>query len=414
MNYRVYPPTDCHVTIELPASKSISNRALVMDALCEGTVQLDNLALCDDTQVMRQALASTDETVDIHGAGTAMRFLTAYFAQKEGIERILTGSPRMKQRPIAILVDALRSLGADIRYIEREGFPPLRIRGRALSGDSITLSGNISSQYISALLLIAPYMHKGLSLTLTGEIISRPYIHLTLGLMEQWGIAAQFIGNTLQVPAGRFQAPSFRIEADWSAASYWYEIAALVPHADIRLAGLSPHSQQGDALIVRYFKPLGVHTRFEKDAITLHKEETITTYYELNLSGQPDLAQTLVVTCCLQGTPFRFTGLQTLRIKETDRIAALQNELRKLGYNLSATNDSLSWDGSLAPAEAHPVIDTYNDHRMAMAFAPAAILYPGLEIGDIAVVEKSYPDYWVHLTQAGFTLTHHQKGDYPL
>lgn len=411
MNYTLFAPAQLSGAITLPASKSISNRALIIQALCPEAITVENLSDCDDTRVMQQAFAHDDSTIDIHGAGTAMRFLTAYYAQKQGCRHTITGSARMQQRPIKILVDALHSLGADIRYTDREGFPPLDICGRSLTGGELLLPGDVSSQYVSALLLIAPAMRNGLTLTLTGELVSMPYIEMTLAMMEYFGIEARRIGHTIEVPAGSYRPASFRVEPDWSAASYWYEMAALAPSASIHLPGLSPHSLQGDARIEHLFAPLGVSTHPSTDGIELRKSDSHIDTYTQDLSEQPDLAQTLVVACCLLGVPFHFTGLQTLRIKETDRIAALCRELNKLGYKLISSDNSLSWEGETVEPEAHPVINTYDDHRMAMAFAPAAFRFPGITIANPEVVDKSYPRYWEHLRQVGFTIDTPQKGD---
>ncbi len=409
MDYRVFAPARCTTTIKLPASKSLSNRVLVMDALCGREMKIENLSQCEDTRVLQEALISNSNIHDLRGAGTAMRFLTAYFAQREGERHTLTGSARMCERPIGVLVDALRQLGAEIEYLDTEGFPPLRIQGKRLSGGNLSLPGDVSSQYITALLLIAPYLQQGLSLSLTGEVISRPYIDMTLGLMRQQGISINQTNNTIQVHPGVYSPYPYRVEADWSAASYWYEIAALAPEAEIRLKGLSLDSLQGDARITQLFEPLGVSTMTDKHTITLQKTDNYTHFYEVDLLGEPDLTQALAVTCCLQGVPFHFTGLQSLRIKETDRITALQRELAKLGYPLMATDHSLAWEGNRIPTTEPIIIDTYNDHRMAMAFAPAAFLYPGIEIKTTDVVAKSYPDYWDHLAQASFILTNPLK-----
>ena len=412
MNYQVFAPADCRIGIELPTSKSISNRVLVINALCDNAIPAEHLSDCDDTRVMLQAFAEGRNIVDIHGAGTAMRFLTAFYAQKQGHECTITGTERMKQRPIKILVDALRSLGAEIRYLEKEGYPPLHILGRKLSGGALSLPGNVSSQYISALLMIAPYMRDGLNLSLTGEPVSVPYIEMTLGIMAHFGVQANRDGSSIQVPAGQYRPAPFRVEPDWSAASYWYEIAALATNAKIKLPGLSVKSLQGDARLAQLFEPIGVSTHVTPDGIELSKSgHTVFSIYECDLTEQPDLAQTLVVTCCLSEIPFRFTGLQTLRIKETDRIAALCDELAKLGYKLSASDNTLEWRGDTVEPQPHPVITTYDDHRMAMAFAPAAFRFPGITIRDIAVVDKSYPHYWDDLRKAGFSLSAQPKGD---
>ncbi len=408
MDYQLSAPPRCIATIELPASKSLSNRVLVMDALCGGGMRIENLSQSEDTRVLQRALLDGAGVHDLQGAGTAMRFLTAYFAQRVGEEHTLTGLPRMSERPIALLVEALRRLGADIRYLGVEGFPPLSIRGKRLSGGRLTLSGSVSSQYTTALLLIAPYLPEGLTLAFTGEVISRPYIEMTLALMRQQGIEVEQAGDTITVRPGEYIGAPYRVESDWSAASYWYEVVALAPEAEVRLTGLSMESLQGDARTAQLFEPIGVATCADKHGITLQKNDSHTSFYEVNLSGEPDVAQTLAVTCCLRGIPFRFTGLQSLRIKETDRMAALQRELAQLGYSLSATDHSLAWEGIRISVNQPVIIDTYNDHRMAMAFAPAAFRFPLLTIKDAEVVAKSYPGYWNDLARAGFTLL---KGD---
>ncbi len=408
MDYRISAPARCIATIELPSSKSLSNRALVMNALCGEGMRIENLSQSEDTRVLQRALLDGADVHDLQGAGTAMRFLTAYFAQRLGEEHTLTGSARMCERPIGVLVEALRQLGADIDYLEKEGFPPLRIRGKRLLGGRLTLSGSVSSQYISALLLIAPYLPKGLSLAFTGEVVSRPYIDMTVALLRQQGIEVEQTGDVITVHPGKYAGQLYRVEADWSAASYWYEVVALAPEAEVRLKGLSLESLQGDARIAQLFEPIGVATRADKHGITLQKNNSHISFYEANLSGEPDVVQTLAVTCCLRGIPFRFIGLQSLRIKETDRIAALQRELAKLGYNLLATDRSLAWEGSRMAVNQPITIHTYNDHRMAMAFAPTAFCFPQITIKDTEVVAKSYPGYWDDLAQAGFTLL---KGD---
>jgi hypothetical protein BACCOPRO_02477 len=386
----------------LPASKSISNRVLLLNELCGNAAPIENLSECDDSQVMQNALSENGETIDIHGAGTAMRFLTAYFAIARG-KHLLTGSERMRQRPIAPLVEALRSIGASIDYAGEEGFPPLHITGGDLEGGNISLPGDISSQYISALLMIAPRTRRGIDLTLTGKITSRPYIDMTVSLLRLYGATVTAEGNRLTVAPGNYQALPMRIEADWTAASYWYQIAALHPHAEIELPGLHRESLQGDARIAELFEPLGIRTRPSAEGIVLTRGELSTARIEYDLTDQPDLAQTLVATCALLGLPFRFTGLQSLRIKETDRITALKNELKKLGCLIADRDSSiLEWNGERCAPQPDPIIDTYDDHRMAMAFAPAAIRFPELGIRHPEVVGKSYPKFWDHLQKAGF------------
>lgn len=412
MQFVVSAPSSLQASIQLPASKSISNRALIIHALSRGNSLPTNLSDCDDTQVMIRALAAAPGAeIDILAAGTAMRFLTAYLSVTPGTH-VITGTQRMRQRPIRILVDALRRLGADITYVGEEGFPPLRINGRPLQGAEIELAGNVSSQYISALLMIGAVLPGGLKLKLAGDIVSRPYIDLTLRLMHDFGAHACWLGEDciLVQPDGYRDVP-FTVESDWSAASYWYQMVALSGQASaeapisacVQLKGLFAHSYQGDSRGADLFARLGVHTEFTDSGVCLTRQGAPVRYLNANLVDIPDLAQTFVVTCCFLDIPFRFTGLQSLKIKETDRIAALQTELRKLGYVLHDEQDSiLSWDGERCPAEPSPVIATYEDHRMAMAFAPASLVLPHIRIADPHVVSKSYPGYWDDLRLAGF------------
>lgn len=403
MRYKLSAPSVVKTTIQLPASKSISNRALIINALARGTTPPCNLSDCDDTLVMIKALAENNETIDIMAAGTAMRFLTAYLSTVQGTH-ILTGTERMQQRPIQILVNALRELGAQIDYAGKEGFPPLRIHGTELKGNELTLKGNVSSQYISALLMIGPVLKNGLRLHLTGEIISLPYINLTLQLMKEFGAKAAWTsGNSIEVAPQPYTPVSFMVESDWSAASYWYQIAALSEQAEIELMGLFRNSYQGDSHGAEVFSRLGITTEFTHEGVLLKKSNRLVEQLNEDFVDIPDLAQTFAVTCCLLGIPFRFTGLQSLKIKETDRIFALKTELRKLGYLLQDVQDSiLIWDGERCQPEAQPVIQTYEDHRMAMAFAPAALRFPEMRIAEPQVVTKSYPTYWENLQQAGF------------
>lgn len=405
MHYKLSAPSTIKASIQLPASKSISNRALIINALGNGHFSPKNLSDCDDTRVMVKALTGKDEIIDIMAAGTAMRFLTAYLSVTHG-ERIITGTERMQQRPIQILVNALRELGADIEYVGIEGFPPLKIKGTSLIKNEINLKGNVSSQYISALLMIGPVLTNGLTLHLSGEIISRPYIHLTLQLMREFGAKASWTTeNTITVKPQPYTSIPFTVESDWSAASYWYQIAALSASAEIELYGLFERSDQGDSKGAEVFARLGVSTIYTKQGIKLVKRGMSVTRIEENLVEIPDLAQTFVVTCALLNIPFRFSGLQSLKIKETDRIEALKAELRKLGYILQEENGCvLTWNGERCEPDALPIIKTYEDHRMAMAFAPAAIQFPTLQIADPHVVSKSYPGYWQDLTKAGFMI----------
>lgn len=399
-----------------------------MQGLCREHCRLTNISDCDDTRVM---LAAFDDDaakysfaddgariVDIGAAGTSMRFLTAFFASQEGAEVVMTGSERMKQRPIALLVDALRTLGALVDYVGTEGFPPLRIHGKKLKGGALTIDGSVSSQYISALLMIAPTMNKGLALTLSGHITSVPYIEMTLGMLRQFGIASTWNreSNLIGIAPQPYRAQQYHIESDWSASSYWYEIASFASGSrsnTITLEGLHAQSLQGDAAIAGYFEALGIRTTFRDEAVTLEYNGISTkarATLEMDLTSQPDLAQTLIVTCCALNVPFRITGLHTLRIKETDRVAALETELKKLGYIVTdrELNGSveMQWDGTRCEAEPAPVIATYKDHRMAMAFAPMSLVLPSnsILIDDPGVVSKSYPNYWEDLRKAGFSI----------
>lgn len=412
----VTAPAQLQASIPLPSSKSISNRALIIYALSASPYPVENLSDCDDTQVMIRALSEGKDPIDIQAAGTAMRFLTAYLSVTPG-SRTLTGTSRMQQRPIQVLVDALRELGADIAYVGQEGFPPLRITGRTLTQENICLPGNVSSQYISALLMIAPTLPQGLTLTLSGTLISRPYIDLTLQLMRDFGAEAYWLNEQqLKVEPKPYQPLPFSVESDWSAASYWYQLTALAPEAEITLPGLFHQSYQGDSKGADLFRSLGVETVFETRAkeatgasqsatVILRKIPCTLKRMDYDFIDQPDLAQTFVVTCALLDLPFRFTGLQSLKIKETDRIEALIKEMRKLGYVLHETDGrTLSWDGERCEPDWKAGIDTYEDHRMAMAFAPASLRFPGLRINHPEVVSKSYPRYWDHLRQAGFLL----------
>ena len=405
MRIKVTAPAKIHTTIQLPSSKSISNRALIINALGNGTHHPENLSDCDDTRVMIRALNDDKETIDIMAAGTAMRFLTAYLSVTPGA-RIITGTERMQQRPIQVLVNALRELGADIEYVANDGFPPLRITGRELRKDTISLPGIVSSQYISALLMIAPVLTNGLTIRLTGDIISRPYINLTLQLMNDFGVRAEWTDDhRLKVEPQAYHSTPFYVESDWSAASYWYQIVALSKEAEVTLPGLFKDSYQGDSQVAGIFRSLGVETIYKDKTVILKKNGKSVERLDYDFINQPDLAQTFVVTCALLNIPFRFSGLQSLKIKETDRMAALITEMRKLGYILHETDGSvLSWEGERCTTEEHPAIDTYEDHRMAMAFAPTCLALPEILINNPQVVSKSYPRYWEDLRQAGFII----------
>ena len=414
MNLRIFPPEDfLEARVTLPLSKSMSARALIINALTPGSAPLGNVASCDDTDALVAApqgdSRSMSRTVDVGAAGTTMRFLTAYYACRPGCDITLDGSSRMRQRPIKVLVDALRALGADITYAGEEGFPPLRIRGRELRGGELTLDASVSSQYISALLMTAPVMTGGLKLTLTGEIASRPYILMTLRMMKDYGVDSEFYLNTITVPAAAsYKAPAspLRIEGDWSAAAAWYEITALSAGA-VSIDNLAKDSCQGDRCLADIYARLGVDTDWEGEdgGTDLLANPDADARASIDFSDCPDLAQYVTVTCAMLGIPFSFTGLHTLAIKETDRVAALKNEMAKLGMILDdSIPGTLRWDGSRVRITEMPVFDTYADHRMAMCLAPVALYIPGIVIRDAEVVSKSYPGFWDDLAAAGFTL----------
>lgn len=382
------------IQIKLPASKSISNRLLLLNALSYSPYGIKNLSDSDDTRVMQNVLNADTNTFNVGAAGTSMRFLTAFLSKIVG-EWVITGSERMKQRPIKTLVDALTQLGAKIEYIEKDGYPPLRIFGSALKGGDLELPGNISSQYISALMMIAPTIEDGLTLTLTGDIISRPYLNMTLTLMKEFGVKGIWKGNSIIIPEANYKPQKMTVESDWSAASYWYEIVALQPDLNITLKGLKRYSLQGDSNVQLIFKKLGIETKFSQKGVQLINKNTRCQSLKYDFINEPDLAQTIAVTCCLMNVPFHFTGLQTLKIKETDRISALINELGKMGFVLESNQeDNLIWKGDKKEATGNISIDTYKDHRMAMAFAPAALYGFDLTINDPGVVSKSYPQFW--------------------
>ena len=388
-----FPISNLNLEIILPASKSISNRALILNALAYSPYDIQNLSDCDDTRVTVKALDSNYTTFDIGAAGTAMRFLTAFLAKTVG-EWIITGSERMKNRPIKLLVDALTSLGARIEYVEKEGYPPLRIFGSALMGGEISLNGGVSSQYISALMMIAPYMQNGLKIKLEGKVISVPYIRMTMSMMKEYGVTVTFENNEIDIKPQLYKPIQYKVESDWSAASYWYEILSIAGKGQIFLSGLNANSSQGDSKVSELFEQLGVKTEYQPEGVLITSNTINTDKFEYDFVNQPDLAQTFAVTCCLKNIPFHFKGVQSLKIKETNRIAALINELAKLGYVLfEPAEGELAWAGELCNAAEEISIATYEDHRMAMAFAPAALKIP-IVIEEPEVVSKSYPDFW--------------------
>jgi len=390
--------------LNITGSKSETNRLLLLKALFPN-ITLANTSNSDDSEVMQKALAGNDEIVDIHHAGTAMRFLTAYFSVNEGREVVLTGSSRMQERPIKILVDTLRQLGVEISYEKEEGYPPIRIKGKKVTASKVNLAANVSSQYISALLLVASKLDNGLELTLEGEITSIPYIKMTLALLNDLDIKTSFEGNVIKVyPKETVESKEMVVESDWSSASYFFSLVALADAAKITLSSYKENSLQGDSELVSLYEKMGVKTTFQNNKMTLEKVEGFN-YQDVNfeLNNTPDIAQTIVVTCLGLGIGCHLTGLHTLKIKETDRLEALKIELTKLGANISVTNDSLT----LVKSDniKHDIhIATYNDHRMAMAFAPLAIKVP-IIIDDAEVVSKSYPDFWNDLKALNFQIS---------
>lgn len=404
-----HPTGSLNASITLAGSKSISNRVLIIRALTTAPFEIDRLANAKDTRLLQELLAADTDVLDAGAAGTTFRFLTAYLAFKPGVQ-VLTGSQRMKERPIGVLVDALRQLGATIEYLERDGYPPLRISAPKSLPESnvLRISAGTSSQYISALLMIAPTLPNGLELILEGKVVSRPYIEMTLRLMAYFGVHHTWENATIRVAPQTYTPRNFTVEADWSAASYYYSMAALSKSADLTLYGLFKDSLQGDAILPDIYEPLGVYTQFHESGIRLTKAgHNKTSEFEWDFLRCPDLAQTLAVTCAGLGIPGTFSGVETLRIKETDRIGALRDELAKTGVEVTpiftGQQEQFKLNGR-ARWEEPPVFHTYEDHRMAMAFAPLALLKP-ISIADPEVVEKSYPDFWKDLQQLGFELS---------
>ncbi|MDE7120032.1 MAG: hypothetical protein K2O10_05435, partial [Muribaculaceae bacterium] len=414
MDYRILPPDELidNARVTMPLSKSVANRALVMAALTGNSATPAALPDCDDTRLLAQALqalASTDSHVELNldNAGTAMRFLAAYIAATPGKKATLTGSPRMLQRPLAPLVAALRECGADIEYLGAEGYPPIKINGRELDGGHITVDATISSQFISALLMVAPTMTRGLTVDLDGAPASAPYITLTLDMMSRRGITADRSPLTISVPNARYTpTDTDDAEGDWSAAAFFYALTA-ISAGWITLEGLDPASAQGDRAVVELFGRLGVVTEPSEEvpqALDLQPSPEIFGRIEADLADTPDLAPALVVACCTLSVPFRLTGLKSLAIKECDRLDALCREMAKIGCHLEKIRDfGLEWQGRRMPVTSLPEFDTHGDHRLAMALAPMAVLLPGIKIRDAGCGSKSYPAYWDALRDMGFT-----------
>lgn len=395
------PQNNLSADLKITGSKSESNRLLILQALYPN-IKIENLSNSDDTIVLGKALKKASGLIDIHHAGTAMRFLTAYFAAKEGCEVEITGSKRMKERPIRLLVDALQRMGADIQYKNEIGYPPLIIKGKKLHVDSVKLQANVSSQYVSALMLIGASLENGLEIILEGQITSTPYILMTLEILQHAGIKGEFKDDRIYIePVGEIKPSVIAVESDWSSASYFYSIAAIAETAEIKLSNYRKTSRQGDSCLAEIYKHFGVQTEFRENYIILKKERaTKAVRISEDLRNSPDIAQTIAVTCLALGMECKLEGLHTLKIKETDRLQALKNEMEKFGAEVRITNDCLH----LLPCKdlkEDVAVETYNDHRMALAFAPLAQKVP-LSIKEAEVVSKSYPDFWNDLNELGF------------
>lgn len=407
MNIRIFPPEEILDTTvnHLPLSKSISARELVMAALTPGASlpAKSNLADCDDIDVLAKALLCRRGEVTVHSSGTALRFLTAFFAAADGAEVTLTGSARLCERPVGPIVDALRSLGADITYTGREGFAPLKIRGKKLKGGAVALDASSSSQFASALAMVAPTMSDGLTIDLGGQIPSAYYLKMTVTMMRLRGIDASMEGYSLRIAPGTYQPYESQKEVDWTAASYWYAIAA-VTAGWVKLPDMETNSLQGDAIMRYWGERIGVLSECHDYGIELSATPDIYSRLDIDMSDFPDLVPTLAVAASLIGMPWQFTGIANLRIKESDRIAALHSELRKFGFVTEATANSLGWEGEREPVMKMPEVDPHGDHRIAMAFAVASIFVPGMIILDSEVVVKSYPGFYEDLREAGFSI----------
>ena len=411
MIYQIsHPSKKIEGSILLTASKSESNRALIIQALCNEHFEIDNLANAQDTVTLKNILASafSENIFDVGPAGTTMRFLTAYFATQPG-KRILTGSDRMKQRPIGLLVNALNELGADIKYLEKDGFPPIEINGNKIKGGEIEIDGSVSSQFISALLLISPIMQNGLVIKFKGDIISRPYINMTLKMMEEFRVYGQWQGNTISVSPQKYHRKSepdysYWVDGDWSAASYWYSMVAIAEEADLKIMGLKHPSLQGDAIVSELYSFFGVKTNYIENGIHLTKIKVKDEHFGYNFSDCPDIAQTATVTAAALKIPAFFNGLSTLKIKETDRLQALKNELKKFNCEVLIIDEQAIQIEPLNFADHKSTINTYEDHRMAMAFAPLALKTESIQIEQPEVVGKSYPNFWNDLKALGFEI----------
>lgn len=411
MNLKLHKPINSvSGTINLPGSKSISNRILIIKALSGLDFLIQNLSDSDDTKHLKEAIEnySTYSIINVGHAGTDMRFLTAFLSIKNG-DYELTGSERLQQRPIKDLVDVLKTLGADIYYKNNEGFPPLQINGKQLQGGAVEISGKISSQFITALLLVAPYFTKGLELTIKDELVSKPYVHMTIELMKEFGASVIWKDNKIIVEPipYTYHKKEFIVEGDWSAASYYYSVVALSKiGTQLSIQGLFENSLQADDVCSNIYKNFGVKTTFNDNEIVISKNSKAnTSLLELDFIECPDITQTIVCSCIGLNVPFKFTGLQTLKVKETDRITALQNELQKIGCAIEITDTSIQWTATKSEAIDNLSVATYNDHRMAMSFAPLCLLVDNVIVENAEVVSKSYPMFWEHLKSIGINQT---------
>ncbi|MGE0635732.1 MAG: 3-phosphoshikimate 1-carboxyvinyltransferase [Bacteroidia bacterium] len=403
------PQKPIRATINLPASKSLSNRALIIRALTgkdfePDSYRVENLSEAEDTKILLNAIQSTDKTIDVGAAGTAMRFLTAYFAVSEG-EKILTGTERMKQRPIAPLVEALKVLGADIEYLENAGFPPISIKGKRLSENEVEVDGTISSQFLSALLMIAPVLENGLRITIKGNLVSKPYAEMTIALMKHFGISALWKENTIEIPHQKYIPLPYKVEPDWSAAAFWYSLVAFSKDAEVTLPGLQKKSLQGDSVLQELMKKFGVETEFSNEGIKLRQSSIVNrqSLIKIDFTNFPDLTQSLTVVAAALDLQIQFSGIENLKLKETDRISALQTELKKFGKEFVKQGDHYTLKGQFQKSEQ--TIETYDDHRMVMAFAPLALACRSINIQNPETVKKSYPGFWEDLKKSDLSVT---------
>jgi 3-phosphoshikimate 1-carboxyvinyltransferase len=383
--------------VNLPASKSISNRVLIIDALCSENIEISNLSEARDTVILKKCLRNLGSVIDVQDAGTTCRFLTAYLSLS-GFEGTMTGSDRMKERPIHILVNCLNELGAKIEYQEKEGYLPLRIHKSEITGSEVSIDGSVSSQYISALLLIAPSLPNGLTINIKGILASKPYVDITLGLMEYFGVSADFKGNTIKVEKQKYKAKPITIENDWSAASYFYSIAVIAEECELELPGLFEESLQGDSKIAVWMESYGIESKFSEKTLFLSKKRTCEPLEVIDFKHQPDLAQTFLALHCAIGHNLKLKGVESLKIKETDRIKAMQIELKKFGAHVIPLEKHTLLN-TLGCKFSEQTIFTYHDHRMAMSIAPLVLLAGSLHFEDEKVVEKSFPNFWKELEQ---------------